>query len=270
MNSPVDKPTLREQLDAVRPDSDDLAAGELQEAARAIATSDQWRQTFFRQQMFDRQLAGAMQAVEVPEGLQARLMTALADARREPSEDSVLPAAEAPTKPVRRRAILRLSALAAGLLVCVAGGLLLLPGDGTPLTLERVRQSLPVTEGTIDLADLSGFDESFSFELPDTAWERMTAGVGSLKGLDLTGDGRHDAAVYEFRAGGRVHGYLLVLPANRISDPPESTRMGTSNVGYQPVPNTAWRSPRTELVYVCYVDHGDLTTLQRLLYPLAA
>lgn len=270
MNSPVDKPTLREQLDAVRPDSDDLAADELQEAARAIATSDQWRQTFARQQRFDRQLAGAMQAVEVPEGLQARLMTALADARREPSEDSVLPAAEAPTTPVRRRAILRWGALAAGLLLSVAGGWLLLPQGGDTLTLEQARQALPVVEGAIDVSALPAFDGSFDIELPDTAWERVTASIGNSKGLDLTGDGRHDAAIHEFAVGRRVHGYLLVLPANRISDPPESTRMGTSNVGYQPVPNTAWRSPRSELVYVCYVDQGDLATLQRLLYPLAA
>jgi hypothetical protein len=61
-----------------------------------------------------------------------------------------------------------------------------------------------------------------------------------------------------------------VLPATRITESPKSTRMSATNIGYRPVLNTAWVNPTTKLAYICYVDQGDLQTLQRLLYPHAA
>jgi hypothetical protein len=268
VNLPVDKPTLREQLDAVRPDSDDLAADDLQEASRAVATSEQWQQTLARQEAFDRQVAVAMQTLDVPVGLQQRLLETLADARRQNADDT-LRTAEPPVRPAHaRRSILRWGTLAAALLLAAGTGWLLLPRDVDQLTLDQARQKLPVENGAIDISKLPTFDGSFEFPFPDRAWERTTS--VSLKGLDWTGDDRHDAAIYEFSIGRRVHGYLLVLPADRISDPPNSTRVGTSNMGYQPVPNTAWINPRSHTVYICYVDQGDLPALQRLLYPLSA
>ena len=88
-NSPHN-PTLREQLDAVRPDSDDLREAEVQEAARAIVTSDEWRAVFDRQQAFDREMSNAMQDVEVPTDLQTRLHDALA-LNREVADQSPSP-----------------------------------------------------------------------------------------------------------------------------------------------------------------------------------
>jgi hypothetical protein len=277
VNHPTDKPTLREQLDAVRPDSDDLRDADLHEAARAVEASEQWQQTLARQEAFDRQVAAAMQAVEVPEGLQSRLMAALVDARHQGDEsdvDTPQPAEPPQKPPTRRRTILQVAAVAASLLLAIATGWLLLPRDVVQLTLEETRQQIPATDGAIDaatIARLPAFDErNFAFELPDPAWERTSLMVDRLKGLDWTGDGRHDGAIYEFTVGRRVHGYLLVVPASRISDPPASTRLSASNLGYLPVPNTAWVNPTTKLAYICYVDQGDLQTLQRLLYPHAA
>jgi hypothetical protein len=276
LNSSTDKPTLREQLDAVRPDSDDLRDAELREAARAVEASDQWQQTLARQEAFDRQVATAMQAVDVPEGLQSRLAAALADARRQQGQESddEAPWTNQPphSPPTRRRTILRMGAMAAGLLLAAMTGWLLLPRDGVQLTLEETRQLIPTqADGvTIDISDLSSFDESFAFELPDPAWMRNTIMVSELKGLHWRGDDRHDGAFYEFRVGRRIHGYLLVLPATRLTDPPDSTRLSASNIGYQPVPNAAWVNSSRKLAYICYVDQGDLQTLQRLLYPHAA
>jgi hypothetical protein len=276
VNSPTDKPTLREQLDAVRPDSDDLRDAELHEAARAVKASDLWQQTLARQEAFDRQVATAMQAVEVPDGLQARLMAALAATGPQQGEDfDVADMAERPEKPpTRRQTMLQVVALAAGLMLAATTGWLLLPRDGDQLTLEQTRQLIPVTDNAIDattIAKLPAFDgRSFAFELPDSAWERTSLMVSPLKGLDWTGDDRHDGAIYEFSVGRGIHGYLLVLPATRITEPPNSTRMSATNIGYRPVLNTAWVNPTTKLAYICYVDQGDLQTLQRLLYPHAA
>lgn len=276
MNSPADKPTLREQLDAVRPDSDDLRDPDLHEAARAVTASDQWQQTLARQEAFDRHVTTAMHAVEVPDGLQSRLMAALADAERQQRDesdgDTPYPVDTSQKPPPRRRTILRVGALAAGLLLAVATGWLLFPREGVQLTLEEIRQKMPtLADGaTIDTSKLAAFDKSFEVELPDPAWVRNTGMVSELKGLDWNGDDRHDGAIYEFRVGRRIRGYLLVLPATRITNPPDSTRMSATNIGYQPVPNTAWVNPTTKLAYICYVDQGDLQTLQRLLYPHAA
>ena len=77
MNNSPHNPTLREQLDAMRPDTDDLRDPDVQEAARAIVESEEWRSVFNRQQAFDREVSNAMQDVDVPNNLQARLQNAL-------------------------------------------------------------------------------------------------------------------------------------------------------------------------------------------------
>lgn len=269
MTSPSHKPTLREQLDAVRPDSDDLRDPQLQEAARAVEESPQWQQTFERQEQFDRQVATAMQAVDVPEGLQSRLLEALAEAGQE-DESRATPASEPPA-PLTRRKLLRLASTVAALLLAATAGWLLVPRDGSPITLAQAREQVPTVDGAIDLSELVDFDDrSFAVALPSPGWSNKTERV-SLKGLHWTGDARHDGALYEFTAaGGRIHGYLLVVPAARISDPPELTRMSTSGIAYEPVPNTAWIGSGGDYVYICFVDQGDLPRLQRLLYPQAA
>src|SRR5690606_7430478 len=150
------------------------------------------------------QVATAMQEVDVPEGLQSRLMAALADAGRQQGDESDVDTtqpAEPPQKPpTRRRMILQVAAVAASLVIAAATGCLLLPRDGIHLTLAETRQRIPTqADGTtIDIADLPAFDQSFSFELPDPAWMRNTVMVSELKGLEWTGDGRHDGAIYEF------------------------------------------------------------------------
>lgn len=264
MNSSDKTPNLREQLDAVRPGSDDLRDVDLCEAARAIDESPEWRDVFELQQAFDSEVVAAMQAVDVPDGLKARLLDSLATAQ------DVTPVSAAPTAD-RRRSALKWAAAAAGLLLAVATAFLLVNPDGSQLTLNETRQLLPTSgQGSIDLSALPKFDDNFAVELPDAAWMGQTVMVTELKGLDWTGDNRHDGAIYEFHVNRRIHGYLLILPSTRITDPPASTRMSLSDLGYQPVPNTAWVKPDMHLAYICYVDQGDLETLLHALYPHSA
>lgn len=75
------RPTIREQIDACRPDSDDPHlpehAAELAELAAGLRESDEIRSQWERSQHNDRILRGAMQDVSLPTGLEARLLAAV-------------------------------------------------------------------------------------------------------------------------------------------------------------------------------------------------
>lgn len=249
----------------VRPDSEDLEDTELREAAEAIEESERWRSLFHRQQSFDREIASAMQNVDVPDGLRARLNDAL-DAAAQTTSQAV-----PHDRPVSRRKLFATVGTAAGLLMAVTLAWMLVPRGGTSISLAEARRSLPTTvDGTIVSSQLEEFDEAFGVSLPDPAWLQHTVAVADLKGIDWDRDQTDDAAVYEFRAGRVLHGYLLIVPTSRISDPPTQTQFSTSGIEYDPVTNTVWNDPRSGLTYICYVDQGDLETLRRTLYPLTA
>jgi hypothetical protein len=129
---------------------------------------------------------------------------------------------------------------------------------------------LPNEDGRFDVSQLPAFDKSFAAELPNAEWMRRTYLVEPLKGLNWTGDARHDGAVYAFHVDGRIYGYLLVLPASRLVDPPSATRLSMSGVDYRPLINTAWVDPTSHLAYICFIERGDLEALQRALYPHSA
>ena len=269
MTTPPDKPTLREQLDAVRPDSEDLHNIDLQEAARAVEESSEWRDLLSRQQSFDRDVAAAIQDVEVPGGLQSRLLDSLAAVREGQAAD-VAPASSPDS--ASRRGIIKWVATAAGLTLAVAIGWLAFSPDGSRITLQQARNDLLEfdDDGRIDVSSLPRFDNSFSFQLPGAEWMRQTHMMADLKGIDWTGDTRHDGAVYAFHVGGRINGYLLVLPASRLVDPPAATRLSVTGAVYRPVINTAWVDETSGLAYICFVERGDLDELLRALYPHAA
>ena len=269
MTSPEHRPTLREQLDAVRPDSEDLREDDLQEAARAVEESSTWRDLLAGQQAFDRRVSSATQDVDVPEGLQSRLLASLAAARE---ESEVMAAPAKPDAPVRRRRLVMGAATAAGLALAVALGFLFWSPDGSQITLEYARHELlkPNDDGRIDVSGLPPFDDSFAFQLPGPEWMRQTHMTEELKGVDWTGDARHDGAVYAFHVGGRVYGYLLTLPASRLTNPPSAARLSATGAVYRPLINTAWVDQTSGLAHICFVERGDLDDLLRALYPHAA
>ncbi|MCA9027919.1 MAG: hypothetical protein KDA86_22105 [Planctomycetaceae bacterium] len=320
MNNSPHNPTLREQLDAMRPDTDDLRDPDVQEAARAIVESEEWRSVFNRQQAFDREVSNAMQDVDVPNNLQARLQNALSTdsdasnpppsplegegqlrkrsaekqgegagrvSKSEPTPTSLpltlisrlrsksvpLPQGErgtAVTPPLVRpsRRTWTRTIIAASAMFLVAGlGWLFLPHGVTTFALDEVRQSLPFENGGLDSTSLTNFDGSFDAPLPSGPWSEWLQSEAA--GLDLDGNGTHDAAIYEFAYRG-THGYLLVLPVSRISDPPARTFFNTATISYTPATNVAWIAPTEKVVYLCLLDHGQLDTLSRVLTPAAA
>jgi len=78
------RPTLREQIDACRPDSDDLHlpqhAADLAELAEGVRTSAAVRTQWELSQQDDRLIRGAMHDLAIPAGLEQRLLAAVAAA----------------------------------------------------------------------------------------------------------------------------------------------------------------------------------------------
>lgn len=87
------RPTLREQIDACRPDSDDLHlpehAADLAELAEGIRNSADVRAQWNRTQHDDRLIRSAMHEVSLPAGLEQRLLAALLSSKPAPLSDAV-------------------------------------------------------------------------------------------------------------------------------------------------------------------------------------
>jgi len=97
-----ERPTIREQIDACRPDSDDLHlpehAADLAELTAGLRENGPVRAQFVLSQQVDRVVRGAMQDVSLPAALEARLLAAV-QAESAPVENPVI---LAPTATNRR------------------------------------------------------------------------------------------------------------------------------------------------------------------------
>jgi hypothetical protein len=91
----MDRQQIRERLEACRPGSDDRNAPEMGEAVRALAEDARLRTTFDWIERQDQRLVERMPQVEVPSGLQDRLLARLAEAAAA-SEKTPAPAGQSP------------------------------------------------------------------------------------------------------------------------------------------------------------------------------
>ena len=113
---------LREQIDACRPGSRELAAPELAELSQAMANNADVAAEFARSQAFDGAVARALVDVPVPEGLVDRLLAAAANASavEPPGAGELEPAAKSAKRRqlrVRRWQLLAGASLALSLLI---------------------------------------------------------------------------------------------------------------------------------------------------------
>jgi hypothetical protein len=261
----MDCGTIRQQLDAIRPDSDDRSDAGLREASAHLDRCSHCREVFEARQEFDREVGRQMRDVPLPEGLKERLLAAL-QAAPPVSPGSREPAAR---RPSRRRPLRAWPLVAAGLLAAVAlGWAVLRPGE-TPLSLEAARTT--VAEQMAN-ERLDPFDGSFDATVNPT-WSGLLKLTPECRGIDVNGSGRHDAAVYGFsaRVGHRpLKGTLVVFATGRISNPPVESAPISSNVFYSPQPGVVCLVGNQ--VYLCYVegDRSDLDALFDLFKGLGA
>ena len=142
----MDRPDLRESIDACRATDDDLSLPELAPLAEQIDADPDVRSIFDRAQRLDGRIAQAMQEAVVPAGLAARIMARLDAERPRVIQSDVqpvveMPAVERPAGPehTRRRWLVGVSAVAASMLVAL--GLWEFYAQGSPLSVDSLLAS---------------------------------------------------------------------------------------------------------------------------------
>ena len=241
----------REQLDVARPDSADRETAELQAAFAHVDACPECAEIVEFRREFDRRTAAVMRDVPVPAGLKERLLAAAELAESPPQVAQPVPA-------YNRRKLLLATSSAAALLI--AAGVMWIVGGGAPdpLAMNDVRQFW--TEQLAEdaaLASLPAFDGSFDAAIPDLRWAGNLPGV-EPQGADIDGDGRHDAAVYQFGTG-----FLVVFPPDRIAHAPAAESPFAAERSYAPVLNVAWTDAGQ--VHLCFVRSGGERGLDAIL-----
>lgn len=149
----------REQIDACRPGTGDLALPALTELARAAETDRALADELARSERFDRAVSTAMHDVPVPAGLLERLEARLAAADvtdAETAGEVALPPA-VPARPSRRAILATVLSLAALLLIAI--GAMFWPRPGREITNQQ-------------LAEMAS---TWNSKVPTTKWLKLTA-----------------------------------------------------------------------------------------------
>ena len=241
----MDRRTVLERLDAVRPGSDDLSLPEMAEAGDALERDSRLAEAFDRLQEWDGRIAVAMQDVPVPADLKDRLLSRLAD-----SEATTRQAAR---RHSRRRVLAIVSGLAASL---VAGGLFWAATSTEPVTVAEMRDAAGalLSRRAVDVP----FDGGFEPRLPSGSLRtRLRFSEPAVGLLDQR------VAAWRFTTGGRrpLQGVLAVTPVENVATPPEADSIFDRE--YVAAGNAvAWKEG--DFVYVCYVDGGIDDLLRRL------
>ena len=269
MNS---KEPIRELIDACRPGSDDLRLPEMEELAELVDRDPSVAALLGRSQRFDQAIAAAMGAGDVPEGLEARLLAAVADAGASAGDDASNASENHETagqveaagreRAARRRWLWAASlAAAAAVIGVVAGGI----GWWLPRpSLERTRiadaadrwlDQLIVSEGVwgkdVENRVLAAYPASSFLKSKPSAWRRFEADV--LQGSDSLALDRN-AVVYDLRGNvGELRTMLFVVRTSVAVEAPDiAPRTPTRVTGGWSI--GVWREG--DLVYVLAVE-GD-------------
>lgn len=156
-----------------------------------------------------------------------------------------------------------ISAASVALVACIAWQWMTpeTPTDA-PWDLSVVRQHLPLNAETVD--ELSAFDESFAFELPQVGWQRLPVSR-EIRGWSANRGDPHQVAVVQFEIPGAgshqpVRGILAAIPADSLAELPSERFFDPSTVGYttragEHYATVAW--VEEDLVYVCFVPDGE-------------
>lgn len=240
----------REHLDVARPDSADRETAELEAAFSHVDSCPECAEVVEFRREFDRRTGAVVRDVPVPAGLKERLLAA-AELTAPPSQVAQ------PPRPSSRRKLLLATSSAAALLIA-AGIMWIVGGAPDPLAMNDVRQfwTQQLAEDA-SLDSLPAFDGSFDAAIPDLRWAGNLPGV-EPQGADIDGDGRHDAAVYQFGTG-----FLVVFPPDRIADAPAAESPFAAERSYAPVLHVAWTDAGQ--VHLCFVRSGGERGLDAIL-----
>lgn len=251
----MDCRTVSEHLEIMTAPEREAVAGEV---AEHLHHCPDCRFRADRQARFDRQLQRALQTVDIPNDLKARLLVCL-------ESESVprIGGADRSTRPAAGSSR-RGNWLLAGLALCLLVGLVTFswwqPSPAPSLDYVAVQQTL-AEQFRRDLSaweSLEEFDGSFEAHFDR---ELLKLRVSSAHGIDLDGDDRHDVAVYQFSLG-RWSGVLVVLPHERLDGRPEQTspRLVSGQRSLE------WTSTDGSVTYLCFVHTGSVEQFQAALF----
>lgn len=242
----------REQLDAARADGRDREDPELQSAFAHLDDCDRCAQAYEFDRAFDRRVGDIIRRVDVPADLQARLRQSISAAETLPR-----PAQSIGGTPPLRRALL-IATSAAALLLAAGWSWYLATVEPQPLAaatvLEWWRNKL--SQKGFDVRTLPEFNGELGPEDADPRWRSLSQ-IGP-RGADIDNDGADDAAVFPISGG-----FLVVLPANRVSNPPSDRAPGNAAPAYSPVLHVAWTNNQS--MHICYLPGGNPQQLRQLL-----
>jgi hypothetical protein len=259
----VDCRTVWEHLEILTPSQRSEVGGEI---AGHLSTCDRCRSVLDREMEFDRRTGQALAEVDVPGGLEERILTAL---HHQSSTGSETVAAEPVRHSRRSRWGARLlTGIAACALIAVA---LIWWNPVAPSFMEYGIARQTLTEqfrGDASVWEtLPEFDGNF---VPGFDQELAKLRLSAPRGFDLNGDSRHDVAVYRFSLSQsdrfRWQGVLVVLPADRFEGEPESAspRLLSGQRSLE------WRSVDGSAAYLCFVHTGSVERFATHLFgPLA-
>ena len=275
--------TTLDLIELVRPGSDDFAGSEFDDARQHLESCEACRNQFAQIQKFDRAIFALATEIEVPVGLQARLLAAIsadpacAKSTTSPESVSTVSAAAENTdatnrrRSVRRRAV---QSICASMLLLVAAIVTLFwetpPTTYTVADLEnRVVWEVKALEA-FDVVD--GSPNFFNFRVPTAFSSNYLLRVSDkVKGQDLDADGQQDIAIFRFSFSlqnrAPFEGIVAAIPASRLQPSPAiANSFSAAEVRYTKrdgLVAVAWWKER-DLVYVCFVANpSDLETIQR-------
>lgn len=257
----MDCPQYLNQLDAMRPGSEDHEDPGVREALAHLSECDGCAREFKARGEFDRQVAARMRDVPVPAAARERLLEQLSRARA--TGATRVPA---PTNRLAGRRSFVWKLLVPTAAVLLVGLIWYANRDPSQTrTMAHVQGTVAAEFANVTIEQYDGLDEfagDFDPSIDDGRWERVTN--RKPRGIDLDGDGQHDAAVYWM--SGPVKGVLLVLSPDLVSDPPTNTSPVGPAPLYSPV-RVAWMPLNSKKVHLCVLkgdaDDGDLQRLLR-------
>ena len=246
---------LREQIDACRPGSDDLALPALAELAAAVEQDRAVAAALARSQRFDQAMAAAMHDVSVPAGLAERLLAACE--RDKPAPASAVAEPAAGRRHSRRIWMIAIGSTAAALLAAAAAWQFARPAR----VVSGEELSLAVVHWASD-GQLLANQWKQPAQLP--AAYRPPKGikgtVNRWRSLPLAKGGfASQGAAMHFTPPGAPRAMLFVFSSRaKFSLPATPVEIPTPS-GFPGGKAVAWQNPKSGLVYVLFVveDRGQ-------------
>jgi len=246
---------LREQIDACRPGSDDLALPALAELADAVEQDRAVAEALARSQRFDQAVAAAMHDVSVPAGLADRLLAACE--RDKPAPASQVAEPTAGRRYSRRNWMIAIGSTAAVLLAGLAAWQFARPARVVSADELSMAVSQWASDGQALAAEwktparLPGaYKPPPAIKAPVNRWRSLPLAKGGFAAggaaIYFTPPGAPRAALFVFSSRAKFS-----LPATPVAIPTPSGFPGGKAV--------AWQNPKSGLVYVLFVveDRGQ-------------